>query len=498
MDSNLSSTSFEADSELTTDHRVDVTRSAKRKASEQVVDKSKAYSDCAYGITKRKRFSRYRVPKICTIPGVLGTLRWRELCNSSSKSLKIQQARSQFKNYRLTEKIDVHDTAGIDVKLCLLWKRSKVVEIATAHEFVFGLTQIGICSAFTLRPYSKICFLNIESDEVIRSLVYNKSNDSIITVSVYSADNYSSLKCRSTPINNIRCRRPTAGFSILDSESLRWPGFVEFDDVNKKVLTFSAETNAYKVWDLVTYNFLYSISYNDIREVKISPGIILVIHNRGLCGSLMPLKILNIETGAVLQSYKHKLDKGAKIDLIEQFNENLLVKQENRDLQIVDIYTGDIKEITSTKFLTPTAFIFLYEIQLLLTFRDRLITVWSFQGELVTEFEDHKMWHAECNTNNIYITTTQDLIISYCQNPEQGTQEGLDEATMDGIGTINISDIFSGKCLAKISSSNEAISPSLREDIFTCLRSTNAIYYCEDSGDVIAGSNNGNIYIWSR
>lgn len=46
----------------------------------------------------------------------------------------------------------------------------------------------------------RICFLNVSPDEVIRSLFYNKNNDSLITVSVYAADNFSSLKCRTTRI----------------------------------------------------------------------------------------------------------------------------------------------------------------------------------------------------------------------------------------------------------------------------------------------------------
>lgn len=46
----------------------------------------------------------------------------------------------------------------------------------------------------------RICFLNVSPDEVIRSLFYNKNNDSLITVSVYASDNFSSLKCRTTRI----------------------------------------------------------------------------------------------------------------------------------------------------------------------------------------------------------------------------------------------------------------------------------------------------------
>mgnify|MGYP000754146329 FL=1 len=74
--------------------------------------------------------------------------------------------------------------------------------------------------------------------------------------------------------------------------------------------------------------------------------------------------------------------------------------------------------------MTPSAFIFLYENQLFLTFRNRTVVVWNFRGELVTSFEDHLLWHPDCNTNNIYITSDQDLIISYCKShPHESAEE---------------------------------------------------------------------------
>ena len=75
--------------------------------------------------------------------------------------------------------------------------------------------------------------------------------------------------------------------------------------------------------------------------------------------------------------------------------------------------------------MTPSAFIFLYENQLFLTFRNRTVAVWNFRGELVTSFEDHLLWYPDCNTNNIYITSEQDLIISYCKaHPDNSAEEG--------------------------------------------------------------------------
>jgi hypothetical protein len=79
--------------------------------------------------------------------------------------------------------------------------------------------------------------------------------------------------------------------------------------------------------------------------------------------------------------------------------------------------------------MTPSAFIFLYENNLFLTFCNRTVAAWNFRGELVTSFDDHELWHPNCNTNNIYITADQDLIISYCKV----SKEAVDGETGEGI-----------------------------------------------------------------
>ncbi|KAM3686379.1 hypothetical protein ACJW31_11G194700 [Castanea mollissima] len=122
-------------------------------------------------------------------------------------------------------------------------------------------------------------------------------------------------------------------------------------------------------------------------------------------------------------------------DFIEQFNEKLLVKQENENLQILDVRNAELMEVSRAEFMTPSAFIFLYANQLFLTFRDRTVAVWNFRGELVTSFEDHLLWHPDCNTNNIYITSDQDLIISYCKaDSDEHWMEGNGNALMACLG----------------------------------------------------------------
>ena len=61
----------------------------------------------------------------------------------------------------------------------------------------------------------------------------------------------------------------------------------------------------------------------------------LLILNRS--SGYVPLKILSIEDGTILKDFKHLLHRNKKVDFIEQFNEKLLVKQENENLQILDV-----------------------------------------------------------------------------------------------------------------------------------------------------------------
>lgn len=203
--------------------------------------------------------------------------------------------------------------------------------------------------------------------------------------------------------------RPELGISLFSSESLQWPGFVEFDDVNKKVLTFSALTKKYKVWDLANYHLMYDMSDSNIEEVKISPGIMLLIMKRHTTSCT--LKIVAIDTGEVLQSFHHPLVKGLKVQFIEQFNEKLLVKQKKQPLCMMDVQ--DPKKsfnISQTNFATPSAFIFLYENQFFLTFIKREIAVWNLKGEQVAKFEDHYNWYAITHRQHLRDETT-DIVL---------------------------------------------------------------------------------------
>lgn len=158
---------------------------------------------------------------------------------------------------------------------------------------------------------------------------------------------------------------------------------------------------------------------------------------------------------------------------------------------IIDLLTNKHVKIQDTQKNTPVAFIFLYENQTFLAFKDSTVTVYNFRGELVNTFEDHRL----CipipdmeHTSIIYVTHSQDIIISLCDDGGS-TEDGADDSgTPRERSSIHVSNIISGKCLARI-----AQQPGSHD-----LSHITALCYSEDSGDIITGNELGRIEVWSN
>ena len=198
--------------------------------------------------------------------------------------------------------------------------------------------------------------------EVVRSL-FTIAPPNLSSPPAFQEDGYRPT-LRETRIEDLKHSTPSHGEALFESESLRWPGFVEFDDVNGKVLTFSSDVSVYKVWSLAVPNrVLYSFSDlpmpnlapthfpvpEGISEIKISPGIMLIVCNRHEETSI-PLRLLSIESGETLRVVKQPIRRGKKVDIIEQFNEKLMLKQEGGPLLIVDLLTDSVVKVKDSSF----------------------------------------------------------------------------------------------------------------------------------------------------
>ena len=413
---------------------------------------------------------------------IVSTLQRRECRGRGDHQYWKPDSELFFSNFKLKGEFNIHQRSEPKYRSLArnLRMRSRIVEIIHAHNLIFVLTHAGLCVAFESGG-RRLCYVNHERDEVVRSLFFNKLSDSLITVSVCADDAFQSLRCRSIPVEAIRSGEPGPGRRLFPGFVLKWPGFVEFDEVNGKIVTLRVseeEGRSYSVWSLRTYQHLFEIPADNIFEIKISPGVILLIYNRKQ--AYLPLKVLSMENGETLFTHLHLLNRTKRLDLIEQFDQKILLKQEGEPLQIVDILTSHIRRIPHEKFLAPKSSLFLVEKRLFLTFRDQLVEVWNFDGERVTTFQDHSLHPSANGMSNVYINPRQDVIFSYCAG-----------------GTINISSIVSGQLLGKItprsirSSCPSAFSPHAE---YT-LDDVSCICYNDKAHEIYVGNDFGYIYV---
>jgi hypothetical protein len=421
---------------------------------------------------------------------IIKILQDREFSSKPHRAFVTATTPHRFQNMRLSHALDTHNSKHKSPPshiLPFLMGSTKIVQIVAAKNIVFVLADSGLCAAFSSETDERICFMNLHPDDVIKRLFYNRTNDSLITVSSRSK---MPVEYRSTRIEYIRRAKPDAGIHLFQSESF----VVKFDDVNAKVLTYSAQDSIFKVFDLKNYTFLYLFSFSNVDWINITSGIMLFIFKR--TSDHIPVKIISIEDGKVLKQFNCP-HWNREVDIIVS-NEKLVVKHDNVNLQILDLPSFKIKaSVRRTEFMT-SRFIFLWKKQLFLTLKNQTNFVWNFRGELVTSLEDHflrhPLWHPDF-TNINYITSDQNLIISYCRDDSE------DQSMVTNvIGSINVSNILSGKCVAKINAAKalECIDSSQTISVTEALEGITTLYYDEDRNAIYTGNRLGHVHVWSN
>jgi WD40 repeat protein len=388
----------------------------------------------------------------------------------------------QYASLRLDcvlDTLDTGDEKSLKTLAPFLRRRSRVVELVCAERMLFALTHVGVCAAFDRDCGRRLCYLNVLDDEVVRSLFYNKANESIITVSVLRSERFSRLHCRSTPLTMLERGTPGEGFPLFEEEMLSWPGFVEFDDVNRKVITFNATTHTYKMWDLANYTLLYSVHDERIEELKMSPGVMLLIYQR--TENSLPLKLVSVETGEVLKSFSRMLHRGKAIEFIEQFNSKLLIKQQGHDMEIVDVHLGSTVRVPTSLFPTPNGFIFLFSKNQFITYNKHEVLVWNFEGHLQTRFQNHNLFYPTQSPSIMCVNTSQDVIFSYCRE-ERSTR-----------GNVHISSLDDGHFIGRINRAQLPDQPELRG----VLDEITSLTYNETREELYTGGRHGQIHVWS-
>lgn len=342
--------------------------------------------------------------------------------------------------------------------------RSPVTEVVSLTDrVVVALQRSGVGTVFRLSApgqYAATGFLNHHPDEVIRSLFLNHACSSLVVVSVYPAQGKSILRCRSIAVADVELGKFQASVPILAQELLCFPGWVEICEVNDRMLTFTSDTQLYKVWALDSYAVQYEIPVaaegERILDVKTSPGFLIVLYEPKLSSSgssrVQKVRLLDIVDGNELYCYMHRLGAGSStnsIKLLEQFGESLLVKEdgEGNDLFVINLRTQPLAtpyrvELTAAKL---EAFSILHRANQFVTFQaDGRIATHSCLGKLLCEL--YAAATPQLKSGKVVLAKDQDTLVSVRQTavpdkPDAVTVE-LKRCSGDTVGTVALPDAF--------------------------------------------------------
>jgi hypothetical protein len=116
-------------------------------------------------------------------------------------------------------------------------------------------------------------------------------------------------------------------------------------------------------------------------DLKICYGVILLLYYPE--GETIPMTICDIHSGEEIAkvSCKREPDGEDTLQIMEQFNEYLLVKTKNKALRIINLF--DDSKVEVNDFRLPEAFIFVYEKGMFLSLANGKIQKYSiFDGSL--------------------------------------------------------------------------------------------------------------------
>ena len=82
----------------------------------------------------------------------------------------------------------------------------------------------------------EVKILNKCGEEVIKSMFMNHQNESLLLVSIKQGFSASQMKCRSIKISDLK-NGNFKGEPVFKKFILEYPDFIEFDDLNGKIVT---------------------------------------------------------------------------------------------------------------------------------------------------------------------------------------------------------------------------------------------------------------------
>ena len=348
------------------------------------------------------------------------------------------------------------------------YRIGQIMEIVPTCSLVFLVSSRGKCIAvdkFTGRQVQELT----SPEGIAKTLFYNRSNDTVILITVQSPGQ---LKTQFFYIKDLEqgIRRSVDLFS---NENMRSPGFLEFDDVNEVILTRSANNRIFKFWNLRDYTFRFALNDSQVEEIRLTTDLVLLVYPPE--SNILTSKLLSISNGSVLNVFQFELAPHKPIELLELFNEYLLLKQTGEVLVIYNLLHST--QVKAPNFISPQAFIFLQMKMKFLALRQGVMELWDFEGKCL------KVYNAPLTNDNIgpyipsrlFITRTQDILL-LCMKDKPNSQNRE-------TGCLKIIDLLKGSVVGEIKQQR-------------VLTNVTTLAYDEYYGTIYTGHRNGNVLRW--
>lgn len=221
------------------------------------------------------------------------------------------------------------------------------------------------------------------------------------------------------------------------------------------------------------YSFLYFINVFNVREIKVTPNKILIVYHHDQKNGSLKLKLLSVHDGSLIKEYNYLPNKSFLINFVELFDDRVFIKYENEPLRVIDIMKNQIQIINlqNTENIQVDIFVYLYNQNIILMFKDRSVKMMDLKGYKIRKFENHILV-PKFTFSLVQINESQRLMISSCREPLSSTI---------GVSQIHISSILTGKLLAKIETLYES----------SCL------FFNDSTHELLVADINGNITIYN-
>jgi len=297
-----------------------------------------------------------------------------------------------------------------------------ITEIVISPTRVYAVYLNGFACAFDKFSGEFLCQLSDLPNTKVKTIYYNRVNQTLILICMKLEDDYNSLECEYYDENIIG----KEGFlltskRLFENDIISSPGFIEFDENNKKILTKARVPPDYKVWSMQNYKLELHVSHPSIEEIRFSLGYLIFLHRPE--NNKLSIDVYDIISLTKTSHITIDLLPGLSFEFIELFNEFLLIKHKRKCIFVINLKTQVISKVAESEAFAPEAFIFLSEAHMFMTFQGFQFKLWTVINNTLTSligFDINIPSKAKVCSDLIYLSKDQRRLFVYTKSCAKG------------------------------------------------------------------------------